>query len=267
MSAVVAVIQMVSGKDVDDNLKHAERLITEAAEKNAQLVVLPETFSCFHTAKQRELAEELGKGNVQNFLSQQAKKYGLWLVGGTIPIVSTQANKVYAASLLYDDLGQQRACYNKIHLFDADVDDVQGSYRESDTFAPGSDVVVVETPLGRLGMAVCYDIRFPEFFRKLFERQVDIISVPAAFTKKTGDAHWLALLRARAIENQCYILGANQGGRHGRRETSGGSVIINAWGEVKASAGLGEACVVADYEHSEIVKIRQAMPVAKHRRF
>lgn len=267
MSDVVAVIQMVSGKNVAENLQHAERLISEAAEKNARLVVLPETFACFHAAKQLELAEELGRGVVQDFLSQQAKKHGLWLVGGTLPIVSPLPDKVYAASLLYDDLGQQRACYNKIHLFDVDVDDAQGSYRESDTFAPGNDVVVVETPLGRLGMAVCYDIRFPEFFRKIFEQQADIISVPAAFTKKTGDAHWLALLRARAIENQCYILGANQGGRHGRRETSGGSVIIDAWGKIKAAADLGEACVVADYEQSEIVKIRQAMPVANHRRF
>lgn len=266
----VASLQMVSGSDVASNLQRAAILMAEAAGQGAQLIVLPETFAVFSTGQQVALGrkESDSKGVIRRFLSEQACLHKVWIVGGTIPIApEPDSNRAYAASLLINDKGEELARYNKIHLFDVDVADQHGSYRESDTFMPGNDVVVIDTPFGRLGMAVCYDIRFPEFFREMFKRDVDVITVPAAFTKKTGEAHWLALLKARAIENQCYIIGANQGGDHGGRETSGGSVIIDGWGSVLAEVDKGEACLVADMDVAALDKLRKAMPIKQHQRF
>ena len=265
---------MVSGKCTDVNLERAACLIKKAVEKGAGLIVLPETFAVFSSSQQVAMGclESTSDGPLRRFLSEQARQFKVWIVGGTIPITPVQADgsfnpKAYTASLLINDKGEEVARYNKIHLFDVDVADQQGSYRESDTFLPGSDVVVVDTPFGRLGLAVCYDIRFPEFFRAMFAQDVDLIAIPAAFTRATGEAHWLPLLRARAIENQCYIIGANQGGVHGRRETSGGSVIINGWGEVLSEAKRGEACLVADVDLKTLMEIRKSMPVKQHQRF
>lgn len=266
----VAALQMVSGNDLEANLKVAEQLIAQAAEGGSVLAVLPETFALFSTGMQRQLGEQEagGSGMVRRFLCEQARKHKLWLVGGTVPMADCEGDKVYSSAFVIDASGKEVARYNKMHLFDVDVSDAQGSYRESDTFAAGDDVVTVDTPLGRLGVAVCYDIRFPELFRAMLKQGVDIIAVPSAFTLFTGEAHWLALLRARAIETQCYIVGANQGGRHSSsRYTSGGSVIIDGWGTVLAEAPRGEMCLMAELDTGKLSKLRRNMPVKNHLRF
>ena len=272
----VAAIQMVSGNDLDANLATVKRLVTDAVTAGAQLVVLPETFAVFSTRAQYSLGvqEASAAAVVRPFIAALAANLGVWIVAGSIPLVGdapeheAPTEKVYSACLLFNDKGEEVARYNKIHLFDVDVGDQQGSYRESDAFLAGSDVVVVDTPFGRLGLSVCYDIRFPEFFRAMFLQRVDIISVPAAFTLHTGKAHWLALLRARAIENQCYIIGANQGGEHSsKRSTSGGSVIIDGWGTALAEMDMGEGYVIADVNPESVSKLRSAMPIEHHMRF
>ncbi|MGK0441923.1 MAG: nitrilase [Pseudohongiellaceae bacterium] len=267
----IAAIQMVSGRELQDNLNVAERLIKQAADGGSQLIVLPEVFAMFASSQQLMAGQEeaFGTAPIRTFLAEQAKKNGVWLVGGSIPIAKDDnTKKVFASSLLINDQGQECARYNKIHLFDADVSDKKGRYSESDTFLPGDEVVVVDTPFGRLGLAICYDLRFPEFFRVMFDLGVDIISLPSAFTKKTGEAHWLSLLRARAIENQCYIIAANQGGDHGhQRETSGESLIVNAWGDVLAQASKGESVVSAEIDYEQLKQLRQAMPIKQHQRF
>ncbi|MFA7553759.1 MAG: carbon-nitrogen hydrolase family protein [Spongiibacteraceae bacterium] len=266
----VAAIQMVSGSDVAANLATVERLLIDAKNQGAELVVLPEVFALFGAKGQQALGEQEASeaARVRPFIRQQAKQLGLWIVAGTIPLRGDQADRVLASCFVVSDKGVEVARYDKLHLFDVDVGDKQGSYRESDTFKPGDKVVVIDTPFGRLGLAVCYDIRFPEFFRAMFDQGVDIIAVPAAFTLVTGKAHWLPLLRARAIENQCYIIGANQGGDHSpSRRTSGGSVIIDGWGNVLAEADMGEACTLAAINLAELDGHRAAMPIAQHRRF
>lgn len=273
--AKIAALQMVSGNNLEDNLKVAEGLIAEASAAGARLLVLPETFAMFSAQQQLSLGrQEASKAAiVRPFIAEQAKKHKLWIVAGSIPLAvdqlaASQQERVLSACFVVNDRGEECGRYDKIHLFDVDVDDQQGSYRESDTFLAGNKVVVVDTPLGRLGLAICYDIRFPELFRLMFERGVDMIAVPAAFTLLTGQAHWLPLLRARAIENQCYIIGANQGGVHSKsRSTSGGSVIIDGWGKVLAEAGMGECCIVAELDLAALEKQRKAMPVASHQRF
>lgn len=266
----VAALQMVSSSHLEENLRVAAQLIAQAAAGGARLVVLPETFAMFSTRAQQSLGEREGQDMppLREFLSHQARLNKVWIVAGTIPFAENSGERVYASSFVLDEQGREVARYDKIHMFDVDVDDSHGSYRESDTFKPGNRVVVVDSPVGRLGVAVCYDIRFPELFRAMFLQGVDVIAVPAAFTLRTGEAHWLPLLRARAIENQCYIVGANQGGVHSKsRSTSGGSVIIDGWGTVLAEAGRGEACIIADIDLDRLVQIRRKMPVADHLRF
>lgn len=267
----IAAIQMVSGTSLADNLDQAEKLLAAAAQQGAELAVLPETFAVFAASQQQALGQEeaFGEAVISQFLSEQAKKHQLWIVGGTIPIAQSPGeSKSYAACLVFNAEGELCARYNKMHLFDVEVGDEQGSYRESDTFVAGNELVVVDTPVGRLGLSVCYDLRFPELYRALFAKGVDLIAVPSAFTLKTGKAHWLPLLQARAIENQCYIIGANQGGRHSeKRETSGDSVIINGWGEVLAHRDKGPGCIVADMDVDGLNAIRRSMPIKQHQRF
>ncbi|MGK0500353.1 MAG: nitrilase [Oceanicoccus sp.] len=265
---------MVSSNQLQQNLDTAARLLRQAAEAGAQLAVLPETFAMFSAKAQRGLAQqESGAAPVvQRFIAEQAQTLGLWIVAGTLPLTpllnQPGNDRVAAACLIFDDQGQPRGRYDKIHLFDVDVNDAHGSYRESDTFIAGDKVLVIDTPLGRLGVAVCYDIRFQEMFRLMADQAVDLIAVPAAFTLLTGQAHWQALLRARAIENQCYIIGANQGGEHTKnRASSGGSVIIDGWGKVLDEAAMGESIVVADVDLQRLAEQRLAMPVSQHRRF
>jgi len=264
MSRLVAV-QMVSSKDIDDNLKQLERLLRGI--KPGDLVLLPENFAIFSDPRAtKQAAEELGNGKVQQFLSEQAKLKQCFLVAGSLPIKRAEA--IFASSIVYDPHGQLLASYDKLHLFDVDIDDGVGSYRESDTYQAGGQVQVFDTPLGRVGMAICYDLRFPELFSTLRELGADILLLPAAFTKVTGQVHWQALLQARAIENQCYLIAANQGGNHENgRETWGHSMIIGPWGDILAQHGQGAAVIQSKMDPVQLNKIRNKMPISKHQRF
>lgn len=267
-----AVIQMVSQDDVLANLATARRLLEQAAAAGARLAVLPENFAAMGRRDLAALgrAEASGEGPILPWLHRAARDLGLWIVAGTIPLPPDgQADaKAHACSLLFDEHGQRVARYDKLHLFDVDVADSRGRYRESDDYACGSRLVVAETPVGRLGLTVCYDLRFPELYSGLREAGAELITAPAAFTAVTGAAHWQVLVRARAIETQCYVLAAGQGGGHpGGRETFGHSAIIDPWGRVQAEQPSGEAVLLGVRDGAEQAAIRQRMPVASHRRF
>lgn len=268
----VAALQMISGGDIEANLAAAARLIERAAGDGAHLAVLPESFALFLSSAQRELGtREAGRqqARVRPFLAEQAARHGIWLVGGTLPLTEADDPRPRAACLLFDDSGSEVARYDKVHLFDVEVGDAHGRYCESDTFCPGTPrAVVVPTPVGHLGLSVCYDLRFAELFTLLRMAGADLIAVPSAFTRQTGLAHWLPLLRARAIETQCWLIGANQGGWHtSKRSTSGGSAIVDGWGTVRAEVGFGEAVLTADVDLEQLQRWRAAMPVMSHRRF
>lgn len=267
----LAVIQMVSQAEVQANLAQARRLLERAAQGGARLAVLPENFAAMG---RRDLAaigraEAMGEGPILPWLKQTARDLSLWIVAGTLPLPpdDDRDGKPRACSLLIDEQGERAARYDKLHLFDVDVADNRGRYRESDDFAHGEQVVVVDTPVGRLGLTVCYDLRFPELYGALREAGAELISVPAAFTAVTGAAHWQVLTRARAIETQCYLLAAGQGGEHpGPRWTFGHSAIIDPWGGVLVEQDQGEAALLASRDGAEQAAIRQRMPVQQHRR-
>jgi deaminated glutathione amidase len=264
-----AVIQLVSGLDLVENLAVARQQMEQTKEQGSTLVLLPENFAVFgsrqlHSAGAAELNNQ---GPLRSWMAKQAKELGLWLVGGTIPCADkvTNPQRVRAACFVYDEQGNEVARYDKIHLFDVDVKDAHGSYRESDSFEAGGDLVVVDTPIGKLGLTTCYDLRFAEMHLALAQQGAQVISNGAAFTKATGEAHWQVLLRARAIETQCYMLAAAQGGIHGKRETYGHSMIIDPWGRVLQELELGAGCISADIDLAYIEQLRQRMPVAQHR--
>jgi nitrilase len=265
-----AAIQMASSPSVRANLLEADKLIGEAAKAGAKLVALPENFAImgmdeFDKVKQKE---HLGVGIIQDFLSNTAKKYAVWIVAGTIPIATTDENKIRAACLIYNDSGKCVARYDKIHLFDVRLPETGEEYLESTAIEAGDKPLVVETPFGKLGVAICYDLRFPELFRDMADSGVEIIVVPAAFTAETGAAHWEVLLRARAIENLCYIIAPAQGGFHlNGRKTYGHSMIIDPWGVVLDCYKTGGGFVSADIDKERIEKIRSTFPVLEHRRF
>lgn len=270
----VAAIQMVSGHDIGSNLEEARRLLAEAARQGAKVAVLPENFAILSTRQMLEQGghERKADGPIQAFLAEQSAALGMWIVGGSLPIGSRPDGTVIddhvrASCVVFNDRGEQVARYDKIHLFDAVVEDAQGQYRESDTFEPGEDIVVVDTPVGRLGLAICYDLRFPELFRKLREQGAEWITLPSAFTWNTGDAHWHALLRARAIENQVWLAAPGQGGYNSeRRRTYGHSLVADPWGRVVAELGEGPGVVTADLDMDRLENIRTRMPVWEHRR-
>lgn len=268
----VAVIQMVSQSDVPANLERARWLLEQAAQAGAQLAVLPENFAALgrRDAAAMGRAEALGEGPVLPWLKQTARDLRLWIVAGTIalPPNDDPQGKIRACSLLVDAQGEIVARYDKLHLFDVDVADARGRYRESDDYAHGQEVVVVATPVGRLGLSVCYDLRFPELYTALREAGAQLITAPSAFTAVTGAAHWDVLIRARAIETQCYLLAAAQGGAHpGPRETFGHAAIVDPWGRIVAQQEQGEAVLLAEIDSSEQASIRARMPVSSHRRF
>ncbi|WP_226502874.1 MULTISPECIES: carbon-nitrogen hydrolase family protein [Pseudomonas] len=267
-----AVIQMVSQPDVATNLAQARALLEQAAERGARLAVLPENFAAMGRKDAAAIgrAEAKGEGPILPWLKQTARDLTLWIVAGTIPLPPADEPdaKVRACSLLVDDQGEIVARYDKLHLFDVDVADARGRYRESDDYAHGQQVVVVDTPVGRLGLSVCYDLRFPELYTALREAGAELITAPSAFTAVTGAAHWDILIRARAIESQCYMLAAAQGGIHpGPRETYGHAAIIDPWGRVLTQQDSGEAVLLADRDSNEQASIRARMPVSSHRRF
>ncbi|HQY69461.1 MAG TPA: carbon-nitrogen hydrolase family protein [Pseudomonadales bacterium] len=267
----VAAVQMVSGEDIGHNLERARALIATAASGGARLVVLPEAFACYGSADAGALAgaERDSAGPLRSFLAATAREHGILLVGGTIPVAGEAPGaRPHAACFLYAEDGSELARYDKIHLFDVDLPDAQRRYRESDSYAPGERLVCAPTACGMLGLGVCYDLRFPEMFRALGQRGMDVLALPSAFTRLTGEAHWHVLLRARAIENQVYVIAPDQGGRHSAtRETWGGSVIIDPWGRVLASAASGEAVIAAEVDAAVLRDARERLPVRAHQRF
>ncbi len=264
----VAAVQMASGPNVKANLFEAERLIRSAVDAGAGLVVLPENFSIMGIKEKDKLLarEEAGEGPVQTFLAQQARRHGIWLVGGTIPLVSGDEEKIRAACLLFNDKGEQVARYDKIHLFDVSLEESGEKYTESETIEGGEQTVVVDTPFGRLGLAVCYDLRFPEQFRAMLDDGMEVCALPSAFTAITGRAHWEVLVRARAIENLSYMIAAGQGGYHvNGRETHGDSMVVDPWGVILDRLPRGSGVVVAEIDRDRLASIRRSLPAISHR--
>ncbi len=265
----LAAIQMASGPNVEANLYEAERLIGRAAEAGAELVVLPENFAIMGMSEtdKVKIRERPGEGRIQDHLSAQARRYGIWIVGGTVPLECSDPERSSAACVLFNDRGEQVARYDKIHLFDVHLVDIQERYNESETIASGAEVVVADTPFGRLGLAVCYDLRFPELFRAMLDLGAEIVALPAAFTAITGKAHWECLVRARAIENLIYLVAAAQGGYHvNGRETFGDSMIVDPWGTVLDRLRHGSGVVVAAMDRGRLEFTRRNFPCLEHRR-
>ncbi len=263
----VAAIQMVSGTEVPGNLEMAARLLAQAGADDAELAVLPENFCGmgFSNADNLKFQETSGTGPIQDFLSQQARELGLWIVGGTLPLATADANRVRNSSLVFDPAGQRVARYDKIHLFR--FDNGVESYDESRTLDPGTQAVNFDLPsidgnTYRVGLSICYDLRFPEMYRKL---AADLLLVPSAFTFTTGQAHWEVLLRARAIENLAYVLASAQGGVHqNRRRTWGHSMIIDAWGRILAQHDEGPGVIMADVLKEDLQSARTRLPALSH---
>jgi len=261
----VAALQMVSSPELGANLDAAGRLIAEAAASGARLAALPENFYCIgrHESDKVALAEPDGRGPIQDFLSRSAREHRLWLIGGTAPIATADRSRIRSACLVFDDSGRRVARYDKMHLFRFSSGDER--YDETRTLEAGERPVSVESPFGRLALSVCYDMRFPELYRSLGES--DLIFVPSAFTFPTGAAHWQTLLRARAIENQAYVIAPAQGGRHpSDRRTYGHTMIVDPWGDVLAMREEGEGVVLAEIDPARLAEVRAALPANANRR-
>src|SRR5580698_11363965 len=268
MTVKVAALQMTSGPDVAANLAQAGALIEAAAGAGARLVALPENFSFMglKDADKRAVAESAGGGPVQDFLSACAARLKVWLIGGTTPLRAGADGRVAAACLAFDADGQRVARYDKIHLFDVDIPGRAESYRESAHVAPGAQAAVLDTPVGRLGLSVCYDVRFPELYRHLVAAGAQIFTVPSAFTGPTGRAHWETLLRARAIENLCYVIAPAQSGIHpSGRETYGDSMIVDFWGRILQRVPRGQGSALAEVDLQRQSAVRASFPALQHR--
>ncbi|MFB0935508.1 MAG: carbon-nitrogen hydrolase family protein [Propionivibrio sp.] len=263
-NARVAAIQMISTTRVEENLQAAGTLIAEAVAQGADLVALPEYFPIMGRRDSDKIAarEIDGSGPIQDFLAETASKHGIWVIGGSMPLVASVEDKVLNTCLVFNPQGARVARYDKIHLFGFQKGEER--YNESATIEPGRQPVTFDTPFGRVGLSICYDLRFPELFRALGE--IDLLVLPAAFTEVTGRAHWEILLRARAIENQCYVLAIGQGGVHeNRRETHGNSMLIDPWGDVIARREKGAGVVIGELDHARIAEVRTSLPALTHR--
>jgi nitrilase len=265
----VAALQMTSSADVADNLATADRLLGEAAAQGARIAVLPENFAFMgrNDADKLRVAEADGSGPIQQALASAAQRHGLWVVAGTVPLTVPGEPRVAAACLVFDAEGRRVARYDKIHLFDVDLPGRNEAYRESANVAPGADPVVLDTPVGRLGLAICYDVRFPELFRTMSAAGAEWFVLPSAFTVPTGRAHWEVLLRARAIENLAFLVAAAQSGFHASgRETHGDSLIVDYWGTVLARLPRGTGVVTAQFDRPGQAAARANFPALRHRR-
>lgn len=266
---VAAALQMTSGPDVAANLAAGGRLLEQAAARGAVIAALPENFAFMglSEADKQAVAENDGGGPIQDFLAESARRLGLWIIGGTIPVRTGTDGRVAAACIVHDARGERRARYDKIHLFDVRVSERE-QYRESSTIVPGREPVVLDTPAGRLGLAVCYDVRFPEIFRRLSAAGAEWFCLPSAFTAPTGRAHWETLLKARAIENLCFMLAPAQSGMHANgRETYGDTMIVDYWGRILARLPRGQGVVSADFDHTHQAELRRNFPALEHRVF
>jgi len=263
-----AALQMSSGPDVPANLAQARLLLEEAQSQGASLAVLPENFAFMGMADadKRAVGEAEGRGPIQDFLAETAQRLKLWVIAGTLPLRVAGDGRVAAASLVFDAAGARVARYDKIHLFDVELPERAESYRESANMAPGATPVVIDTPIGRVGLAVCYDVRFPELFRALSASGAQVLVLPSAFTAPTGRAHWETLLRARAIENLCHLIAPAQSGFHPNgRETYGDSMIIDHWGRILARLPRGHGCVIAEIDLARQAEVRKSFPALAHR--
>ena len=266
---IVAAIQMTSSADTAGNLAEAGRLLGEARSRGARVAVLPENFAFMGISESDKfaIAEDEGAGPIQGFVASAARELGMWIVAGTIPLRIEGQPRLAAASLVFDDQGRCAARYDKIHLFDVEIPGRQERYQESSSVRPGDEPVCVDTPAGRLGLAVCYDLRFPELFRRLLEMGAQWFCLPSAFTAPTGRAHWETLLRARAIENLCHVVAPAQSGFHQNgRETHGDSMIVDCWGRVLARLPRGTGVVAAEIDLVRQREVRQNFPSVTHRR-
>jgi len=260
----VAAIQMASSPHVPSNLTEAKRLIEIAAKDNAKIIVLPEYFCIMgnHDYDKVKIKEKPNKGKIQTFLSKTAKALKVWIIAGSVPLESHYPNKVRNSCLVYNDKGEQVARYDKIHLFGMELGTEE--YREEDTIESGDKIVTVDTPYGKIGLSICYDLRFPELYRAM--GKVDMIVVPAAFTETTGKAHWETLIRARAIENLCYVIAPAQGGYHlSGRETHGNSMIVDPWGVILDRLPRGSGVVTANINLDYATNLRSSLPALKHK--
>lgn len=265
MNFRIAAVQMISGPAVAPNLATAQRLIADAVAAGAQLVALPEYFPLIGANDAERLAarECEGEGPIQHFLADTARRHGIWLVGGSLPLFGSDPAKMLNTCLVFDPQGRQAARYDKIHLFGFRKG--EESYDEAATIEAGHAPVAFDAPCGRVGLAICYDLRFPELFRAL--ATVDLLVIPAAFTDTTGRAHWELLMRARAVENQCYVLASAQGGTHpGGRVTHGNSMIVDPWGDIVARMDKGEGVINAELDHARIAEVRTALPALRHKK-
>jgi len=263
-STCMAAIQMVSGPDVAANLTEASRLLGIAARRGAKLAALPEFFPIMglHELDKVRVREPLGQGQIQEFLAAEARRHGMWIVGGSVPLVASAENKVRNTCLVYDSQGQLVARYDKIHLFG--FDNGNERYVESNSIEPGDRIVCVDSPFGRLGLSICYDLRFPELYRGM--GPVDVIFVPSAFTATTGKAHWQTLVRARAVENLAYVVAPAQGGRHASgRQTHGETMVVDPWGEILDRLEEGPGVTIANIELAHLNKVRMSLPALDHR--
>jgi nitrilase len=260
----IAAIQMVSAAEVGANLAQAERLLEQAASAGARLAALPEFFPLMGLRDTDKVAvrERFGTGPIQEFLAATARRLKLWIIGGSVPLEASVPDKVRNSCLVYDDAGRLAARYDKIHLFG--FDNGRERYVEANTIEPGREIVVLESPYGRIGLSICYDLRFPELYRRM--GAVALIVVPWAFTATTGEAHWEPLLRARAVENLAYVLAPAQGGVHASgRRTHGDSMVIDPWGEVLARVPTGPGIALAELDPARIAAVRASLPALEHR--
>lgn len=264
----LCALQLVSGRDWAGNRARIAELLATLPAERPLLVLLPENFALFGERQgYADSAEVLGEGPIQTQLAAWARHYGIWLVAGAMPTRIEGEARIHTSSLVFDPEGRCQGHYHKIHLFDVDVADGQGRYRESETFSSGERPVTVPSPFGTLGLSICYDLRFPELYRTLVAHGARILLVPAAFTRVTGAAHWEALLRARAIENQCWVVAANQGGDHETgRETFGHSMIVDPWGAIVACQRAGAGLVSARFDPEQAPTLAGRMPVLRHAR-
>ncbi|MEN3112265.1 carbon-nitrogen hydrolase family protein [Uliginosibacterium paludis] len=262
----LAAIQLVSGPDVQSNLEQAGALIGAAAQQGAELVLLPEYFALISADEEEKVRrrEPAGQGPIQAFLARTAREHSVWIIGGSIALEAGDAHRMRNSCLVFNPQGEQVARYDKIHLFNFQRGDE--TYDEARTIEPGADIVCFDASFGRVGLSICYDLRFPELYRRM--GPVDLIVVPAAFTATTGRAHWEVLLRARAIENQCYVLACGQGGEHpSGRKTWGHSMLIDPWGEILSSLASGPGVVCGDFDPARIAAVRESLPALRHRLF
>ncbi len=266
----IAAIQMCSSHILEDNLLIVSKYIQKASQQGAEVVVLPEMFPIIgkNAVEKIQIAENYGTGKIQDFLAKQARSNNIWIIGGTIPITSEDQGKIRAACLVYNNNGDQVVRYDKIHLFDVNLSATE-SYKESATVTSGNEVVVFDSPVGKIGLAVCYDIRFPEMFRLMMEKGAEVFCVPSAFTYTTGKKHWEILAKSRAVENICYFVGACQGGTHTNgRQTYGNSLIVDPDGIIMSRLGCEDSGVIINSIDLELLcELRTQIPIAEHLRF